>query len=153
MTTTYNNLYFKYPLTLTYLQELGFKPLSSAEENYLTYRFGVEFWEKSDKTYTPTLFCTFTVNVETWEVKVDVRTLLNNFYPDFYSEEANKDNPLMERIHRRINSKLKELNIVRKKKPKDGSKIQIVEKEEGYVNDKRRSKRKTSSNRSTGSRA
>ena len=55
------------------------------------------------------------------EVTVDVKTPNNVFYADFYNNEFGDSEKILTEIHRRINSKLKELGIVRKKfkKPKE----------------------------------
>lgn len=55
------------------------------------------------------------------EVTVDVKTPNNAFYADFYNNEFGDSEKILTEIHRRINKKLNELGIVRKKvkKPRE----------------------------------
>lgn len=115
----YTNLYFKYPQNIFHLEELGFKILSSCDgDTYLTYRFPCEYWHRKNGAYVPTLFCTLTVSTDTWHVIVDVRTIQDDYYPDFYSQEYGNPEPLLGNVRKRIDKELAKLKIVEKKKPR-----------------------------------
>ena len=116
MMTTYTNLYFKYPQSSHHLMELGFIPLSSKADNtYYKYRFPVEYWKRKNGAYVPTLFCVLTTDTESMKVMVDVKTLQDDFYPDFYTQEYGNPQPLLERIQTKIDKELTKLKIVEKK--------------------------------------
>ena len=115
--TKYKGLHFLTFHTYRELEEAGFVFSDSSEGvKYYSLRFPVCFWSK-----IPTLFGYLTVNSDTMEVTVDVKTPNNVFYADFYNNEFGDSEKILTEIHRRINSKLKELGIVRKKfkKPKE----------------------------------
>ena len=109
--TKYKGLHFLTFHTYRELEEAGFVFSDSSEGvKYYSLRFPVCFWSK-----IPTLFGYLTVNSDTMEVTVDVKTPNNVFYADFYNNEFGDSEKILTEIHRRINSKLKELGIVRKK--------------------------------------
>lgn len=115
--TKYKGLHFNTFQTYKQLEEAGFSFLDSCDSvKYFSLRFPVCFWGK-----IPTLFGYLTVNSDTMEVTVDVKTPNNTFYADFYNNEFGDSEKILTEIHRRINKKLKELDIIRKKvkKPKE----------------------------------
>ena len=141
MMTTYTNLYFKYPQTLHHLTELGFIPLSSRkDETYFKYRFPVCFWDRKDGSHMPTLFCILTADLSTNHVLVDVKTLQDMFYADFYTQEYGNPQPLLGRIQKRIDKELLKLKII-EKKPK---KVKESRHDRTRSKDNRKSDRKSS---------
>ena len=115
--TKYKGLHFSSFHTYGELEDQGFVfSDSSGGVKFYSLRFPVCFWGK-----IPTLFGYLTVNSDTMEVTVDVKTPNNVFYADFYNNEFGDSERILTEIHRRINKKLNELDIVRKKvkKPKE----------------------------------
>lgn len=109
--TKYKGLHFNTFQTYKQLEEAGFSFLDNCDSvKYFSLRFPVCFWGK-----IPTLFGYLTVNSDTMEVTVDVKTPNNTFYADFYNNEFGDSEKILTEIHRRINKKLNELGIVRKK--------------------------------------
>lgn len=137
MTLTSTTLTFISPPTIAKLESLGFTYLDSSDGvKYYTYRFPVEFYKNAENRYIPTLFAILTANSDTGEVLVDVKTLRGIYYADFYQVRLDKKNeqmyPMLIRIYKRINDKLKEFNIV-------GEKVHRTSHRKDKTNDKRRS--------------
>lgn len=109
--TKYKGLHFSSFITYGELENKGFAfSDSSGGVKFYSLRFPVCYWGK-----IPTLFGYLTVNSDTMEVTVDVKTPNNTFYADFYNNEFGDSEKILTEIHRRINKKLNELGIVRKK--------------------------------------
>ena len=151
--TDYTNLYFAHPVSNSRLMELGFIPSSTRDGNntctYYECRFPVCYWKRKTGQYSPTLFCTLTLNTETWHVLADVKTLDNNYYAAFYSQEYGGYQPLLGEIHRRINKKLDEFHIVdgNKKKRRSKNDDESRSKENRRPNSRSRESNQTASKR------
>ena len=118
----YNDLHFRTFQSYKKLEEAGFSFLDSYDgTKYFSLRFPVCFWKKNSGQQVPTLFAYLTVNSDTMEVKIDVKTTLGLFYPDFYNQEYGKSTKLMNEVYKRIDKQLKELDIIQRKEVKNGS--------------------------------
>ena len=139
--TNLTTLTFISPPTIAKLESLGFTYLDSSDgTKYYSYRFPVEFYKNAENRYIPTLFAILTVNSDTGEVLVDVKTLKGIYYADFYQVHLDKKNeqmyPMLIRIYKRINDKLKEFNIVGEKVHKNNRKDKTDDKRRSQENRK-----------------
>jgi len=142
----YRNLYLTAPITPKRAEEFNLRSIMGEDSiKYYKYRFPVCYWEKNDGSRMPTLFCTFTIDTFDWHINVDVTTLEDTYYADFYCAvitHKNKDQyPMLCNIHEIIQKELQKFGVTQRKEVKD----------EVQNNDKNKSKTDRRSDKGLGS--